>query len=63
LIILSANAIIFLASKGFEVIGVPQWFTINLDRIDLGIALINASIFGIDTLGKLFTAAFRGIQE
>lgn len=63
LIAIAANAIVLLASKGFEAIGAPAWFTVNLDRIDLGSALINVGILAIDTAFKLSLIAFGGDKQ
>ncbi|HUJ32837.1 MAG TPA: hypothetical protein VLY23_16260 [Candidatus Acidoferrum sp.] len=63
IIAIAANALILLASKGFEAIGAPIWFTSNLEKIDLAFALINASLLAFDTTAKLFVTAVKGFKE
>jgi len=57
LIALCLLAVILLASKGFEALGAPDWFTKKLETIDLLFALIDVLILGFDSMGKLVIAA------
>jgi hypothetical protein len=63
LVVLVLNGVILLFLRGAEVVGVPAWFTDNVERVDLFSALINLTIFAIDTTGKILAAVIRGFKD
>lgn len=63
LIVLALNGVILLFLRGVEMVGVPTWFTHNVERVDLFSALINVTIFAVDTTGKIFAASIKGFKD
>ena len=63
LIVLALNGVILMFLRGVEVVGVPTWFTHNVERVDLFSALINVTIFAVDTTGKIFAAGIKGFKD
>ena len=43
--------------------GMPTWFTRNVEIVDLTSALINVTIFAFDTTGKIFAASNKGSKN